>query len=220
MFSPLLVVAALLWLAIHIGLSGTALRGRMAAAVGERRFPGVFSLLATASLALLAYAFHGSGTVPLWYAPPWLVLAIDAVMLAAVLLFAGAVIPPRGSGPGPRGMFRVTRHPMLCAFALWAGAHMVANGDTASLLFFGTFLLTVLVGIPSIDAKLARRDPARAAALRAATSRVPFGAIVAGRNHLALGELGWVAPLAGVVGWVALLHLHPLIIGVPALPVW
>ena len=50
------------------------------------------------------------------------------------------------------------------------------------------------------------------------TSRLPFAAILGGRNRLVLGEIGWLPPVAGVAGWIALLYLHPLLLGVPALP--
>ena len=115
-------------------------------------------------------------------------------------------------------MFRVTRHPMLCAFAIWAGVHMLVNGDAASWLFFGTFLLTVLAGIPSLDAKLERRDPGRWAALSGLTSALPFAAILAGRNRFVAREIGWRIPLLGLVLWAALIALHPLVIGVSPLP--
>jgi uncharacterized membrane protein len=215
-----LLIAAVLWLAVHLGLAGTRLRESVVGVVGERRFPGVFSLLAAVTLALLIVAFRHADTTALWFAPPWLVGVIDAAMLVAAVLFAASVIPAGGSGPEPRGIFRLTRHPMLCSFGLWAGLHMLANGDTASLVFFGSFLVTVLAGIPSLDAKLARRDPARGEMLARVTSRVPFAAIIGGRNRFVAAEIGWLPPLAGIVLWVALLYLHPLLFGVPALPFW
>jgi len=95
--------------------------------------------------------------------------------------------------------------------------HMLGNGDTASLLFFGAFLVTALMGMPSIDAKLAARAPAAWPALAAKTSILPFGAILAGRNRLVLREIGWLPPLIGTLGWLAILHLHPRLFGVPAL---
>ena len=89
----------------------------------------------------------------------------------------------------------------------------VGNGDSASVVFFGAFLVTALAGMPSIDAKLARRDPATWQALSAATSVVPFGAIAAGRNRFVPREIGWVAPVLGAVAWVVLLALHPMLFG-------
>ena len=89
-------------------------------------------------------------------------------MLVAFVLFVASVTrrnPTMISGETalaqpPRGIQRVTRHPMLWSFALWSAVHIIGNGDTAALVFFGAFLVTALAGMPSIDAKLARRDPA------------------------------------------------------------
>jgi uncharacterized membrane protein len=67
--------------------------------------------------------------------------------------------------------------------------------------------------MPSIDAKLARRDPATWQALSAATSIVPFSAIVQGRNRLVPREIGWLTPLVAVVAWAAVLLLHPWLFG-------
>jgi uncharacterized membrane protein len=216
----LLIVAALAWLAVHIGLAGTPARAALIRALGEQRYRGVFSLLSLATLAFMIFAYRGAGTTPLWNAPAWLVAVVDAAMLLAFLLLAAALIKPRGVGDGPRGIFRVTRHPINAALGLWAGLHLLANGDSAAAVFFGAFLLTVLFGLPSTDARLARQDPERAAALHGATSRLPFLAILSGRNRLALGEIGWLAPLVGLLAWAAVLHLHQWAIGVSPLPVW
>ena len=103
---------------------------------------------------------------------------------------------------------------MLWSFALWAFVHMLGNGDTAALVFFGAFLVTALAGMPSIDAKLAQRAPGAWARLAATTSILPFGAIAAGRNRLVPGEIGWMPPVVGLVAWAALLHFHRAIFGV------
>jgi uncharacterized membrane protein len=103
---------------------------------------------------------------------------------------------------------------MLWSFALWAAVHVIGNGDTAAIVFFGTFLVTALGGMPSIDAKLARRDPATWQALSAATSITPFGAIMGGRTRFVPREIRWWTPVLGVVAWAVLLHLHPWLFGV------
>ena len=87
----------------------------------------------------------------------------------------------------------MTRHPMLWSFAIWAAVHILGNGDTAAIVFFGAFLVTVLAGMPSIDAKLHRRDPATWQGLAAMTSIVPFAAITQGRNRFVPNEIGWLA---------------------------
>ena len=107
---------------------------------------------------------------------------------------------------------------MLWSFAIWAAVHVIGNGDTASIIFFGAFLITALAGMPSIDAKLKRRDPARWAAIAGATSILPFAAIAQGRNHLDPGEIGWPVWAGGPALWVVLLAVHHPLFGVAPVP--
>jgi uncharacterized membrane protein len=61
---------------------------------------------------------------------------------------------------------------MLWSFAIWAAVHIIGNGDSAAIIFFEAFLVTALAGMPSIDAKLARRDRETWQAVSGATSRL------------------------------------------------
>jgi uncharacterized membrane protein len=143
-------------------------------------------------------------------------------MLPAFVLFVASVSGPNPTMIGPRngdarppgGVTRVTRHPMLWSFAIWAGVHIIGNGDTAAILFFGAFLVTALAGMPSIDAKLAQRDVGVWRGLSEATSIVPFVAIAQGRNRFVPSEIGWLTPAIAVVAWVVLLLVHPWLFGV------
>jgi uncharacterized membrane protein len=218
----LLLLAALLWIGVHVGVSGTRLRGVVVARTGETPFRVLFSVVSIATIVLLVRAWSVALTEPLWFAPEWLRWVLVLAMLPAFVLFVASVSqpnptmigPPGATAAPPRGMTRVTRHPMLWSFAIWAAVHVIGTGDSASAVFFGAFLITALAGMPSIDAKLARRDPATWAALSATTSIVPFAAIVAGRNRFVPREIGWLVPAIGVVAWLALLLLHPLLFGV------
>lgn len=222
-----LAIAALAWVGIHVGLSGTALRDALVGRIGERAFSVLFSLLSVASIWALVAAYNAAPpTAPLWIAPGWLRWLLAALMLPAFVLLVAAftVRNPTGVGGGeamrrePRAAIRVTRHPMLWAFSLWAVVHMLGNCDTASLLFFGAFLATALAGMPSIDAKLARRDPEGWATLAAGTSVLPFGAIASGRNRFVPGEIGWVPLVAGAALWLGLLAFHRTVFGVAPVP--
>ena len=212
-----LVLAAALWVGVHVGIAGTRVRAALAARLGEGVFRGVFSLLSVLAIVLLVRAWGAAPTTPLWHAPGWLRWAMAALMLPAFVLFVASLRRnPTAVGAEPRGIQRVTHHPMLWSFAIWAAVHMLGNGDTAGLVFFGAFLVTALAGMPSIDAKLAARDPESWARFAARTSILPFGAIAAGRNRLVPSEIGWAAPAIGALAWAALLHLHPRLFGVPA----
>jgi uncharacterized membrane protein len=221
-----LILAALLWLGIHIGVAGTGLRDTVVAKLGDKGFRGAFSLASLVSIVLLVLAYNSAVSMFLWEAPDWLRYVLALVMLGASMLFVGAFATKNPTAPGGeavrgdavRGVIRITRHPGLWAFAIWGFVHILGNGDTASTVFFGTFLITALAGMPSLDAKLARRDPAWWATIAAATSIVPFVAIREGRNKLVVSEL--TIPIAGgAVLWILLLFAHRHVIGVSPLPI-
>jgi uncharacterized membrane protein len=222
-----LALAALAWVGAHVGIAGTALRRRLVARIGERGFRAGFSTLSLLLIFLLVRAYNAAGGSVLWLAPGWLRWLLVLAMLPAFVLFVASVAGRNptmiggrpAAGVEPRGIQRVTRHPMLWSFAIWAVVHMLANGDSASLVFFGAFLATALAGMPSIDAKLARRDREGWAQLEAYTSILPFAAIAAGRNRFAIREIGWIPPVVGALLWAAMLHFHRVLIGVPAVPV-
>jgi uncharacterized membrane protein len=219
---PQLIVAALVWIGIHLGLAGTRLRDAVVRRIGEVPFRGLFSVLSVVVLVWLVRAWNAAPTTLLWIAPDWLRWLLVLAMLPAFVLFVASVngrnptmIGPREAATRPAyGMIRVTRHPMLWSFAIWAAVHIAGNGDTAAIVLFGAFLVTALAGMPSIDAKLARRDPATWQVLSQVTSIVPFVAIAQGRNRLVPGEIGWLTPAIAVLAWVALLVVHPWLFGV------
>ena len=174
----LLIVAALIWIGVHVGLAGTRLRDRVVARIGEGPFRAVFSLLSIVVIVFLVRAWSVSPTSLLWVVPNWvrwILVGGDGAGVRPVRRLGEPANPTMVGAPAamaqpPRGMFRVTRHPMLWSFAIWAAVHAIGNGDTASIVFFGAFLVTALAGMPSIDAKWPRRNPATWQALSAATS--------------------------------------------------
>jgi uncharacterized membrane protein len=220
----LLILAAILWVAVHVGIAGTVVRARLAARLGEGGFRVAYSAVSVLGIYALVAAWNAADTTPLWTAGPALRRLLAVLMLPAIFLFVASVAGrnPTSVGQegalaaGPRGIFRVTRHPMLWSFALWALVHILGNGDSAAVVFFGAFLVTALVGMPSIDAKLAARRPDAWPAFRQASSILPFGAILAGRQRLVLTEIGWIVPVLSLVLWAALLHLHRQVFGVSA----
>jgi uncharacterized membrane protein len=219
-----LLLAAIFWIATHNGFAGTDIRTRLVGKIGEVGFRIAYAVTSVIAIMMLVQAWEAAVAMPLWSAPAWLRLILAAAMLPAFLFFAAGLLRNSTAvggealaGQQARGIQRITRHPMLWSFALWALVHVIGNGDLASLIFFGTFAISAFLGMPSIDRKLAARAPEAAARLRAETSIMPFGAILAGRNRLVLGEIGWLAPLLALLGWAALLHFHARFFGVPAL---
>ncbi|HKR34403.1 MAG TPA: NnrU family protein [Steroidobacteraceae bacterium] len=222
-----LVAAAVFFLAIHFGVSGTRLRDGLVSVVGERAFRGLFALASLIGLIWMARAYSHAPHVPLWGQ----LLALQPIALP-LLLIAFAFIVVGIATPSPtkvgmesqltrevqvRGMTRITRHPFLWGTALWALVHFVINGDAASSILFGSLLLLAVGGTASIDAKRRRNFGERWEHFARETSNVPFAAIVAGRNRLgpALREIGVVRPLVAIVIFVAVFALHGRLFGAP-----
>ncbi|MEJ2131967.1 MAG: NnrU family protein, partial [Gammaproteobacteria bacterium] len=58
--STLVLIAALVFLVTHLGVSSTGLRGALVGMLGERGYAGVYSIVAAASLGFLIYAYLGA----------------------------------------------------------------------------------------------------------------------------------------------------------------
>lgn len=227
-----LLAAAGAWILLHLVVAGSPLRRVIVAQIREPGFQGIFSLLSLAGLVGLIVTYRAAAAqgvnVDLWLPSHESLWAPLVVMPAALLLLVGSLTTPNPTSVGmeralqsptpARGILRITRHPMLWGFVLWAAAHAAANGDAASLVLFVAVAVPSLAGMLSIDRKRARRDPLNWERYAAATSIVPFVAIAAGRNHFAASEIGlWRAGLALLVA-AAIVAVHPLLIGVSALP--
>jgi len=223
-----LLLAAATFLALHVAVSGTRLRDAIVATIGDGPYRGLFALASLAIIVWMARAYAGAAELPLWQTPrslQWLAVLLG---LPAALLVAVGLTTPNPTTVGAesllaegvpvRGIVRVTRHPFLAGVAIWAFAHLLVNGDGASIVLFGTLLSLALLGPRLIDAKRARAYGERWAAFAAQTSVLPFAAIAAGRNRFVVDEIGtWRLLLGGAV-YVALLAGHRWLIGVPALP--
>ncbi|HJY37911.1 MAG TPA: NnrU family protein [Steroidobacteraceae bacterium] len=222
-----LIAAAVFFLAIHFGVSGTRLRDRLVGVLGERAFRGLFALASLVGLIWMARAYSHAPHVVLWGQ----LVALKSIALPLVLIaFAFVVIGI--STPSPttagmesqltrevqvRGITRITRHPFLWGTALWALVHFAVNGDAASSVLFGSLLLLALAGTASIDAKRRRNYGERWEQFARETSNVPFAAIAAGRNRLgpALREIGIVRPLLALVVFALVFALHGRLFGAP-----
>lgn len=222
-----LIAAAVFFLGIHFGVSGTTLRDRLVGGVGDKPFRGLFALTSIVGLIWMAKAYARAPHIPLW--GQLIVLkpvALPLVLIAFAFIVIGISTPsPTTAGMESqltrdvqvRGMTRITRHPFLWGTALWALVHFVINGDAASSILFGSLLLLAVGGTASIDAKRRRNFGERWEAFARQTSNVPFAAIVAGRNRLgpALREIGIVRPLVAIAVFAAVFALHGRLFGAP-----
>jgi uncharacterized membrane protein len=214
-----LIAACAYFLLIHFGVSGTRLRDALTAKVGEGPYRGLFSLASLAGIGWVIYAYRHAPLIPTWgfllaFRPAAYVLVFIAFFFAVI-----GILTPSPTQVGmesrldpamARGMVRVTRHPFLWGVGLWAATHLIVNGDVASLILFGTFLVLAIGGTASIDAKRRRKFPERWQKFALATSSVPFAAIARGGNRLApaLPEIGIWRILAALALYGVAFYLH------------
>ena len=165
-----LMAACIFWLLIHFAIASSQLRWAIARRIGDNVFPGLFSCLSLIGIVALGWTYALAEQPDSFYGlrlvEHWMLWTPFVVMRFALILFVGAVTQPNPTAVGGEevlkspmpavGIQRITRHPMLWAFVLWAIAHLIAKGDLASLLLFGSILIVALNGMVSIDRKRAR----------------------------------------------------------------
>ena len=221
-----LVLAAVIWILTHLGISSTALRQRVVGVLGESAYLGLYSLIAAVALTFLILSWaHAPRDIWLWTPATWHVWwSLILMLLACVLLVVGIFSPnPTSVGQdsylskpeAARGILRVTRHPVQWAFLLWVIAHVPANGDLATLVLLLSIAVVAGVGPVLIDRRKARSHPEGWAHFGGVTSNVPFAAIVQGRNRLVLRELGAFRLLLALAVYLLIIASHRWIAGVP-----
>jgi uncharacterized membrane protein len=186
-----LVVCLALFLLTHLlKVFAPQFRARMIAKIGEGPFKGLYSLVSLVTLGLVIYAFGQARqeTGMLWYPPVWMSHIAVTLMLPAMICLIASLIPAGH-------IATKTKHPLILSVKIWALAHLLANGETSSILLFASFLAWGVV----MRISLKRRERAGEKVIR------PF---VSGRYDL-------VAIVGGIVLWGAfILKLHEWLIGV------
>ena len=183
-----LVLGLAVFFAIHLVPSAPRLRAHLVTRMGENPYKGVFSLVSLAGVVLLAWGFSKAPFEPVYAPPTW---GRHAAMLAvpvALILFAAANMPTH---------LRVAiRHPMMLGLALWAAAHLLANGDLRSIVLFGSFAGYAVVATVS--------------------------AIARGKTLIGAKPPRWAMDAAAVVGGLVvagvLMRFHAWLFGMPVLP--
>jgi uncharacterized membrane protein len=127
----ILVAGLIIFLGVHLLPTFSRLRNRLVEKFGENRYKLFYSLVAAVGLIVIIIGMSYRDFVYLWNPPAWGRYVTIVLMLPAVLFLVAS--------DAPSNIKRFFRHPMLIGIALWACAHLFANGDLVSLLLFGSF---------------------------------------------------------------------------------
>ncbi len=207
-----------LWIAFaatHMGLSSVALRPRLQAALGERGFLGLYSVVALAIFVpLVWYYFAHKHAGPLLWALPigtgarW---ALYAGMGVAFTLIVCSAVQPNphslgqdGTAP-PQGIHWITRHGTFLGVGLFAGLHLIPNGYAGDVAFFGGILVFSVVGCLHQDARKLALDDGR---FRPFWEKTPFIPFTGSETARGLRELPWYGVAGAILLTVVLRYFH------------
>ena len=169
----------------------TGLRARVRDGVGSGAYTGLFSLASLIGLVLIVIGYGElrtsvSSNPELWTPPTWTRHIAFLLMIPSLILLVSAYVPNR--------IRDAVGHPMLAAIKIWAFAHLLANGDLASVILFSSFLAYAVIDRISVKRRRVQG---------------PLG----DRSGGLAGDLTVVA--VGLVAYVAILFFaHEWLIGV------
>ena len=211
-----LIAANIACVGSHLAMSHP-LRGAMVKALGASGFQIAYSLVSLAALAWVYFAFIAAPGADLPGAGEagWVLATLltwPAMVLLAGSLAGNPALPtPQAEAQAraePRGVFRVTRHPMMWGIGLWAASHLVLFWSTRTMVTALAMGFLALVGARLQDAKKAAQMGAAWEEWSRKTSYWPR-----------LGQfarVGAVPLVAGTVLWLGASWLHLWRAGIPA----
>ena len=179
----LLIAGLAIFFVIH-AVPALNIKNSLITKFGEGPYKGVFSLIAIAGMVMIVYGKGGSEFITIWTPPAWSRHATMLIMLLAVPMLVISLIP--------NNFRKKIRHPMLIAVSLWSIGHLLTNGDLASILLFGSFLIFAVSKMYS------------------QSKRSPF--IAPGNVSMALNV---VTLIAGIVLYGVFVYFHRYIAGIP-----
>ena len=139
----LLVLGLLLWIGAHLFKRfAPAARAAMTERMGEAS-KGPIALVLVLSIVLMVIGYRAAEVIPVYLPPAWGIHLNNLLMVVAVLLL--------GLGHSKSRLRAAMRHPMLTSVIVWSAAHLLVNGDLASLVLFGVLALWAVVEIMVIN---------------------------------------------------------------------
>jgi uncharacterized membrane protein len=137
MGAALLVFGLIIFLGVHsVRIVADDWRSAQIARWGEMTWKGMYSLASVVGLGLIiwGYGLARADPVVIWSPPIWSRHLASLLTLPAFVLLVAAYVP------GNR-IKAAIGHPMIVGIKLWALAHLLANGNLADLVLFGSFLV-------------------------------------------------------------------------------
>ena len=184
-----LILGIILFCGVHLFPSAVSARLTLISILGENGYKGIFSLIAIGGVILMVVGYSNIEYTQIYIPPAWGRLATLVLMFVSIWLFAAANMSTN--------IKRLTRHPMLWGLVIWSFAHLLVNGDLASLILFaglGCFGLLAMISANLRGAKKQiQKVPLVKEVMLIVAAVVGYGVLVVSHQYLsgvALIELG------------------------------
>ncbi|MFG1461390.1 NnrU family protein [Xanthobacter sp. DSM 24535] len=131
----MMLFGLVLLLGVHVVVTLRDVRTGLIGRLGEGQYKGFFSLVSISGLLLTAYGFalwRAAGSTPIWDPPVFMRHITLLLMVFASIAGVAAYVPSH--------IRAKLKHPLLVAVKIWALAHLLVNGDIASIVLFGSVL--------------------------------------------------------------------------------
>lgn len=211
-----LIAANIAFVGTHFAMSHP-LRAPLVKTLGPGGFTAAYTLVSFATLGWVAFAFKAAppADLPGSGDAGWIIASL--LTLVAMVLLAGSFIgnpalpTPMADAQAraePKGVFMVTRHPMMWAIGLWAASHIILFWSLRTLVTAAAMGVLALVGAKLQDAK---KEALMGAAWQEWESKTSYWP-----RWGKLPRVGAVPLIGGTVLWLAGSWLHVLVAGIPA----
>ncbi len=140
----LLIAGVVLWSVAHlVPATAPGVRANLAGKLGEGPYKGLFAIDLLLALGLIIFGWRTAVPTAV-YAPPLFDSPIPVTLIAVgIILFVVSATP--------NNIKRFIRHPQMTAVILWSSGHLLANGDSRSVVLFGGFGLWAVLEIIFIN---------------------------------------------------------------------
>lgn len=184
-----LIIGIALFTLIHLSASVVPpLRDYLQTMFGRNVYRAGFAILSIAGVVLIVIGWRSTVPIAVYAPPAWGAELALPLMFIAVVLF--------GAAHARTNIKRFVRHPQLTSILLWSLAHLASNGDSRSLILFGSLGVWATLEMAMIN----RRDGEWQKPERATPRNEAIGAAIS------------------IVIFLVLIALHPYLAGVSPLP--
>ena len=174
----MLIAGMVLFFGVHLVPNIAGVRAGLVNGAGEKTYLSGYAILSLIGITLMFVGRSRADFELLWVAPWWLQIVTMIFMFASLYCLLAMFMPTN--------VKKWVHHPMLTFMLLFGVAHLLSNGDTAALVFFGSLAIFSLFKIMS----LSKRAPAES-----------FVGVSLGKDLIVLAST--------FVVYIAVIYIHP-----------